>query len=63
MPCMSVAEEHARNDMVGPHDDSWRHILQDVGTECAPIIRGTAKYKEIVDISVDHLRDVMNSMN
>jgi len=63
MPFMSVAGEHVRNDMVGPHDASWYHILRDVGIECVPIIRGTAEYDEIVDIWVDHLREVMNSMN
>lgn len=59
MPFMSVAGDHARNDMAGDDDDSWKSILQKAGIKCFPVLKGTAEYDEIVDIWVDHLKAVM----
>lgn len=56
MPFMSVAGDHARNDMAGPEPDSWKSILEKEGIECVPVLKGTAEFQEFVDIWVDHLR-------
>ena len=56
MPFMSVAGDHARNDMAGPEPDSWKSILEQEGIQCVPVLKGTAEYQEFVDIWVDHLR-------
>ena len=56
MPFMSVAGDHARNDMAGPEPDSWKSILEKEGVECVPVLKGTAEFQEFVDIWVDHLR-------
>ncbi len=59
MPFMSVAGDHARNDMAGEEKDSWKSILTAAGIECISILKGTAEYDEIVAIWVDHLKAVM----
>ena len=56
IPFMSVAGDHARNDMAGPEEDSWKSILEKEGIKCVPVLKGTAEFQEFVDIWVDHLR-------
>lgn len=56
MPFMSVAGDHAKNDMAGDEDDSWKAILTKAGFECIPILKGTAEFDAFVDIWVDHIR-------
>jgi sirohydrochlorin cobaltochelatase len=60
MPFMSVAGDHARNDMVGPEEDSWKSVLNRAGMNCEVILRGTGEYDEFVEIWIDHIRDTMN---
>lgn len=56
MPFMSVAGDHARNDMAGPEENSWKSILEKEGINCVVVLKGTAEFQEFVDIWVDHLR-------
>ncbi len=56
MPFMSVAGDHAINDMAGNGDDSWKSILTKAGIQSVPILKGTAEYDDFVNIWVDHLR-------
>lgn len=56
MPFMSVAGDHAKNDMAGDEDDSWKSILTKAGFLCVPVLKGTAEFDQFVDIWVDHLR-------
>jgi sirohydrochlorin cobaltochelatase len=60
MPFMSIAGDHARNDMAGPEEDSWKSILHDAGMNCEVILRGTGEYDEFVEIWIDHIRDTIN---
>jgi len=55
LPFMSVAGDHAKNDMAGPDEDSWNSILTKAGIQCVPVLKGTAEYAQFVDIWVDHL--------
>ena len=55
MPFMSVAGDHAKNDMAGPEEDSWKSILTKAGIACVPVLKGTAEYDEFVALWVDHL--------
>ncbi|MDD9304448.1 MAG: sirohydrochlorin cobaltochelatase [Desulfobacter sp.] len=55
MPFMSVAGDHAKNDMAGNEDDSWKTILTKAGIKCNTILKGTAEYDEFTDIWVDHI--------
>jgi sirohydrochlorin cobaltochelatase len=54
LPFMSVAGDHAKNDMAGDEPDSWKSIFTQVGIKCVPILKGTAEFDEFVDIWVDH---------
>jgi sirohydrochlorin cobaltochelatase len=56
MPFMSVAGDHAKNDMAGDEADSWKSIFTKAGIQCVPILKGTAEYDVFVDMWVDHLR-------
>lgn len=56
IPCMTVAGDHARNDMAGPEEDSWKSILEKEGIKCVAVLKGMAEYQDFVDIWVDHLR-------
>jgi sirohydrochlorin cobaltochelatase len=62
MPFMSIAGDHARNDMAGPEEDSWKSILHDAGMNCEVILRGTGEYDEFVEIWIDHIRDAINRL-
>ena len=55
MPFMSVAGDHAKNDMAGDEDDSWKSVLTKAGIECVTVLKGTAEFDEFVDIWVDHV--------
>jgi sirohydrochlorin cobaltochelatase len=55
MPFMSVAGDHAKNDMASDEDDSWKSILTQAGIKCIPILKGTAEFDEFVEIWVDHV--------
>jgi sirohydrochlorin cobaltochelatase len=56
IPLMSVAGDHAKNDMAGDEDDSWKSILTKAGIQCVPILKGTAETDAFVNIWLDHLR-------
>jgi sirohydrochlorin cobaltochelatase len=55
IPFMSVAGDHAKNDMAGDEDDSWKSILTKAGIKCVPILKGSAEFDAFVDIWVDHV--------
>lgn len=55
MPFMSVAGDHAKNDMAGDKVDSWKTILTKVGIQCETVLKGTAEFDEFVDIWVEHV--------
>jgi sirohydrochlorin cobaltochelatase len=54
-PFMSVAGDHAKNDMAGDQEGSWKSILTKAGITCVPVLKGTAEYDNFVDIWVDHI--------
>ena len=56
LPFMSVAGDHAKNDMAGDEDDSWKSILTKAGIQCKPILKGTAEYDDFLNIWVDHIQ-------
>ena len=63
MPFMSVAGDHAKNDMAGDEEDSWKSILTKAGIECVPVLKGTAEFDVYVDIWVDHLGGPLSHFN
>lgn len=59
IPFMSVAGDHARNDMSGDDEDSWKSILTKAGIECRVVLKGTAEYDNMVAIWIKHLGQAM----
>ena len=55
LPFMSVAGDHAQNDLAGDEEDSWKSILTKSGVSCVPVLKGTAEYDEFAAIWVEHL--------
>lgn len=60
VPFMSVAGDHAKNDMAGDEPDSWKSIFTSAGITCIPVLKGTAEFDEFVGIWVDHLGAVLD---
>ncbi|MCX7822390.1 MAG: sirohydrochlorin cobaltochelatase [Syntrophobacterales bacterium] len=63
VPFMAVAGDHARKDMAGDSPDSWKSILTAKGFSCEPILKGMAENPEIVNIWLDHLKEVLEKLD
>ena len=55
MPFMSVAGDHAKNDMAGNEKDSWKSIFTNAGIRCVSVLKGTAEFNEYIDIWIEHI--------
>jgi len=58
VPFMTVAGEHARNDIAGDDPESWKSALAKNGIESTTVLSGLSEYPEIVAIWLDHLEEV-----
>ena len=56
IPFMSVAGDHAKNDLAGDGEDSWKSILTGKGIQCRVVLKGTAEFDAFVDIWLDNLK-------
>ncbi len=61
LPLMAVAGEHARNDMAGDQPGSWRAALAEHGIETRIVLRGLAEIPEVVNLWLDHLRELFSN--
>ncbi|OGR15204.1 MAG: sirohydrochlorin cobaltochelatase [Desulfobacterales bacterium RIFOXYA12_FULL_46_15] len=59
MPFMSVAGDHARNDLAGDEPGSWKSMLEKQGFKTEAVLKGTAQYDNMLDIWMDHLKQAM----
>ncbi len=62
MPFMLVAGDHARNDMAGDGEDSWKSILVQHGFEVHSVIKGLGENEGIISIYIEHARHAFNAM-
>ena len=53
-PLMVVAGDHARNDMAGEDEDSWKNRIEAAGFETECILQGLGEFPRIREIFVDH---------
>lgn len=53
-PFMIVAGDHARNDLVGPGEDSWQSRLRALGFETRAVLRGLGEYAGVRDLVCAH---------
>ncbi len=63
MPFMSVAGNHARNDMAGDDDGSWKSVLTKAGVQCEVVLKGTAEYDNLTGIWVEHLGEALKRLD
>ena len=61
-PFMSVAGDHARNDMAGEEEDSWKEILEKEGFKTEIVMNGLAEYDDVVEVWVKHLNEVYHDL-
>lgn len=56
LPFMSVAGDHARNDLAGNSKNSWKSILQSKGYQVKTVLKGMAEYDNVVRIWLESLQ-------
>jgi sirohydrochlorin cobaltochelatase len=59
IPLMTVAGDHAKNDMAGDDPDSWKSQLRQAGIDSVPVLKGLAEFDPIVDLWLDNLKTAM----
>jgi sirohydrochlorin cobaltochelatase len=59
LPFMAVAGEHARNDLAGDGEKSWKSVLGAAGIACTPVLKGLAEVDDVAAIWVDHLKEAV----
>lgn len=62
-PFMIVAGDHARNDMAGEEEDSWRSQLTRAGYGVSCTVKGLGEYPAIRRLLIDHVRTAMKEAN
>jgi len=62
VPLMSVAGDHAHNDMAGQDDDSWASRLKAAGIASAPVLVGLGSRPAVAKLWIDHLRDAVKEL-
>ncbi len=61
-PFLSVAGDHAKNDMAGDEPDSWKSQLEAAGFTVNPVLKGLAEFDAINAIWIKHLKAAMNEL-
>lgn len=59
MPFMIVAGDHARNDMAGEEEDSWKVILENEGYEVECLLKGLGEYSCIREQLISHAKEAV----
>ena len=54
MPLLIVAGDHARNDLAGEKEDSWKSILEREGLETEIILKGIGEIDAVARLYVKH---------
>lgn len=62
VPFMTVAGDHAMNDMAGDEPDSWKSQLSKAGIESVPVMKGLAEFDAIVDMWIAQMKGTMSQM-
>ncbi len=56
LPFMTVAGDHATNDMAGDEPDSWKNQMAKNGIEAVPVLRSVSEIPAVVDIFINHTK-------
>ena len=55
-PLMTVAGDHAKNDLAGGEEDSWKSRLEGMGYRVSCVLTGLGEYPQVRALFVDHAR-------
>lgn len=55
-PLMTVAGDHAKNDLAGEEEDSWKNILEGMGYRVNCVLTGLGEYPQVRALFVEHAR-------
>lgn len=62
LPFMTIAGDHARNDMAGEEKESWKSVLEAKDYKVEVVLRGMADQDEVVGIWIEHLKEVLTEL-
>lgn len=62
-PLMSVAGDHARNDMAGPDEDSWASRLKAKGFAVRADLTGLGSRPAVAQLWIEHLKDAVQALD
>lgn len=63
VPFMTVAGDHAMNDMAGDEPDSWKMRLKAAGVEAVPVMRAISENPAIVAVWLRHLDACLKTLD
>lgn len=55
-PLMTVAGDHAKNDMAGDDENSWKNRLEEAGFSVCPVLRGLGEYPAVRELFILHAK-------
>ena len=55
-PLMTVAGDHAKNDLAGEEEDSWKNVLEGMGYRVNCVLTGLGEYPQVRALFVEHAR-------
>lgn len=61
MPLMLVSGDHAKNDMAGEEEDSWKNLLLKEGFKVNLYLHGLGEIKAFQNIYIKHIEDVIEN--
>jgi sirohydrochlorin cobaltochelatase len=61
-PLLALAGEHARNDIMGGGDDSWKSTLTAAGYQCMPIEQALLSVPAVRDLWFAHLDEALREL-
>ena len=60
LPFMTVAGDHAMNDMAGDEPDSWKSVLGKAGIKTKPVLKAITEEPAMVNIWIGHTKHIMS---
>jgi sirohydrochlorin cobaltochelatase len=63
VPLMSVAGDHAQNDMAGSEDGSWVNVLAKAGIKTRPVMKGLGQCGPVADLWIEHLGQAVQALD
>lgn len=63
IPLLSVAGDHAVNDIGGGEKDSWKNTINAAGLPCTADLRGLIERPKVVALWIEHLRAALKELD